>query len=152
MRMPAYLEIPRGLFVTVFSAAMGSASSTLLLSLIFRPEAISVRGPALQLVSGLLGFMPFTLFGSIAVLLPTYLWFRDKGGSRKEVYRAVILGGAGGAMLIMLILVIALGGLTAGRIPAQLLGMGVTVGVTTAIWWIAAHHLTRSRRAEQNGG
>ncbi|MFC3792587.1 hypothetical protein [Sphingobium agri] len=142
--MPAPLEIARGIFVTLFSSALGSMSGTLLLAGSLKAENIWQASWS-DLIGVGASLMPFTGFGSVAVLLPVYLFFRDRG-SRKKAYSGVVISGVVGAFIIMFALAVGFGGVAADSAPIWFLALGTPYGFTTGLWWVLAHHVSRSRR------
>lgn len=132
--MPPLLEIARGLFVIIAAAGLGSMISAVPLGL--HPL-------------GGLSLLPFTLFGSAAVLLPAYLWARDiKGWERRRCYISVVISGAVGGFLILFLFFLAMGGLTTDASTALLrfYMLGALFGVSSATSWVALHYVTRGRR------
>lgn len=87
---------------------------------------------------GGLSVFPFTLFGALAVILPTYLWFRDlRKAPRRKCYTAVgVAGGLGGWFMLTAL---------TGFHGVKLGFLGALFGVSTALCWIGAHYLTRRR-------
>jgi hypothetical protein len=123
--MSAGREISRGLLVTAIAAGGGGMLGVLLLG----------GNPF-----GGLSVVPFTLFGSLVVLLPVYLGFRDiRKSSIRVCYAAVAASGVLGGWLI-------LNALT-GFIAYGVGQMGALFGFATSVFWIVAHHLSRSRSA-----
>ena len=91
-------------------------------------------------------FLPFTLIGAIAVLLPTYLWARRaKGLSQAASHVAVLVAGFLGSFLILFAFILSMGGLTAEAPPLKLLLFGTLLGGPTAIAWVAIHFLTKAK-------
>lgn len=89
---------------------------------------------------GGLSVTPFTLLGAVVVLLPVFLWFRDvRKISILACYVAVAVSGVAGGWLTLN----ALTGFAALRIGE----MGAVFGLATALCWIGAHYLSRSRSA-----
>lgn len=126
MRMPVPLELARGLLVTFAASGAGA----MLGALIFTGE------PA-----GGLSLLPFTLFGSLAVLLPVYLWCRDvRQASTRTAYLAVFVSGLVGGYLILLFFFVALGGSVAN--PGGFPLIGSLFGGVTGACWIAVHWLS----------
>lgn len=125
MRMSAGREISRGLLVTVIAAGGGGIIGVLLLG-----------GDPL----GGLSVVPFTLFGSLVVLIPVYLGFRDiRKSSVRVCYVAVAVSGVLGGWLIL--------NAFTGFIAYRIGQMGSVFGFATSVCWIVAHHLSRSRPA-----
>ena len=121
--MRARLEIPRGFLVSAVAAGAGSMLGALL----------NGGNPL-----GGLSLFPFTLFGAVAVLLPSYLWLRDvRNASIRTCYTAVGLAGVVGGWFMLN----ALTSFHAFRNGH----LGAVFGFSTALCWVAAHHLTRHR-------
>ena len=91
-------------------------------------------------------FLPFTLVGTVAVLLPTYLWARRaKGLSQAASYAAVLVAGVLGSFLILLAFILSMGGITAEAPPLELFLVGSLFGGVTAIAWVSSHYLTKPK-------
>jgi hypothetical protein len=126
-------EIARGLAVTALASIGGGLLGA----------AMSGANPL-----GGLALIPFTLFGSFALLLPVYLWFSTgRRGNRVKGYKAVLLAGfLGGPVFLMAIF--GFGGANSSLLSLEAIefyGMGAAFGTGSAISWIAAHHFTRQR-------
>ena len=97
--------------------------------------------------------VPFTLFGSFALLLPVYLWFSGgRQGNQTKGYGAVIAAGILGGPAIMMMLS---GGPFSGArflsmASLQFYGIGSAFGFGSAVSWIAAHHFTSSLSLARN--
>lgn len=75
----------------------------------------------------------FTLVGSFLLLLPAYVWLRNKGFDRRDCYGVIVTVGFVGGTLM-------LGLLSAGGIDSM--ATGAFFGMLTATFWVAAHWLT----------
>ena len=120
MRVTAVQEISRGLLVTLLASTGGCLLGVL-----------PFGGNPL----GALSVAPITLFGSVVVLLPIYIWLRAAGRSPRFCYVAVVVSGfLGGWFLLNAI---------TGFIALRIGSLGASFGFATAICWVLAHRLTK---------
>ena len=111
-------------------------------------------GAGLNPLAGL-GMIPFTLLPSLAILLPVYLWCRDvKRLGAAQSYSAVIGAGVIGGILIMALLAIGASPYSGWLSVASLKyhGLGAGLGGGCGLSWVAAHHVSRSRRSSRIDG
>lgn len=164
---PVFVRLGRGTIVDPTDGPMQEPISSTM-----RPIAVLMRGlfvmAAASIGGGALGaslllkqpiavveVWPLTAFGSLTILFPTNIWWRDqRRASLLRTYSAVFFSGVFGGIAIMALLALVFSGSMFGAgsgslwrtflVDFRYYGMGALFGASAAVCWILAHYLTNS--------